>query len=329
MKKIIALCLMILAGAGLAAGVTLRASWLSQETTTTLTWATTTPETTTATTSEELKKYVYYNLQDLIDQMYADIAAQIYADLYAELSETLLEDLDQTIYDAVLAQVQAKIDEGTIVVPLDDFQDSINEVVTLASASVIGVTTYVGQDAEALGSGVIYRYDEVADRYYLITNEHVVEGGDNYKVVFEDDTAVTATLVGADASVDIAILWFSGAGLDRQLLVSPLGDSDTVTKGDIVLAVGHPRGFDFYGSVPMGIVSGLDREVGTESVRYIQHDASINSGNSGGPIYNLQGEVIGINVSKYASTEIEGMGFAIPINTALAVVRSIDPGMIG
>jgi S1-C subfamily serine protease len=329
MKKIITLGLLLLAGAGLTAGVSLRASWLSQETTTTVTWPTTTPETTTTQTAEGWKEYTYVNLQDLIDQMYADIAAQIYADLYAELSETLLEGLDQTIYDAVLAQVQAKIDEGTIVVPLDDFQETINEVVALASSSVVGVTTYIGQDAKALGSGVIYHYDEVTDRYYLMTNEHVVEGGDNYKVVFEDDTAVTATLVGANASVDIAVLWFSGTGLDRPLAVSPLGDSDTVTKGEIVLAVGHPRGYDFYGSVTMGVVSGLNRQIGTETVRYIQHDASINSGNSGGPIYNLQGEVIGINVSKYASTEIEGMGFAIPINTALAVIRAIAPGTAG
>lgn len=320
MKKILAIGFALLAGFGLLACTAVRA----EETTP----ATTFPVTTTTTTQEGVVGYTYINVEDLIDQLYADVYDQVYADLYAELSASLTADLDEAVYQAVLADIQEKIDSGEILVPSDTFQDQVDAVVALASQSVVGVTTYLGTEAQALGSGVLYHYSATLHRYYLITNQHVIDGGDNYKVVFEDGTSVVATLLGSDADVDIAVLSFSSNGLFQTLQVSPLGDSDLLSKGRIVLACGHPEGYDFYGSVTMGVVSGTNRTVGTDPVLYIQHDASINSGNSGGPLYNLAGEVIGINVSKYATTEIEGMGFAIPINTALDVVRSIAPGTV-
>lgn len=326
MKKILSITLAFLAGIGLLACTAVRAE---ETTTMTTTPATTIPETTTTLTQEGIVGYTYVNVEDLIDQLYADVYEQIYSELYAELSASLTADLDEAVYQAVLEKIQEKIDSGEIAVPLETFQEQIDSVVALASKSVVGVTTYSGTEAQSLGSGVLYHYSSANHRYYLITNHHVIDGGDNYKVVFEDGSSVTATLLGSDADVDIAVLSFSSNGLFQDLEVSPLGDSDLLTKGRIVLACGNPQGYDFFGSVTMGVVSGTNRTVGTDSVLYIQHDASINAGNSGGPLYNLAGEVVGINVSKYASTEIEGMGFAIPINTALEVVQSIAPGTVG
>jgi len=291
---------------------------------------TTVAPTTTAivtTGADEVRTYVYSDLDDLIDQIYQDVYDQIYAEVYAELAGTIGEDLYEDIYAQVLADLEDVIAAGEVSVIVNAFQDRIDEVAILSDASVVGVSTYQGNEGLALGSGVIYRYDAVRNEYYVITNEHVVAGGDSFRIVFSDGTWISASLLGLDATVDIGILRFSGANAPYPLAVSLLGVSADVVKGTVVLACGHPRGYDFYGSLTMGVVAGTDRDVaGDGVVLYIQHDASINSGNSGGPLYNLAGEVIGINVSKYATTEIEGMGFAIPIDTVKTVIETIDSG---
>ncbi len=293
---------------------------LSGETTTVP--ITTIPET-TVTESTSPYQYVYVNQDDLVNQIYEDLYAEIYAELYAELAASIANDLYEEIYQSVMNQFETAFTLGSIEVPADEVQLQIYDVVELSDQSVVGVSSYVGTDGLALGSAVIFDYNATTQTYYVITNEHVVDGGDNYKVVFSDMEKVTATLLGVDADIDIAILSFSAIGLNRTLQVSPLGDSDLLTPGTLVLAAGHPKGYDFYGSVNLGIVAGVNRLISGETVAYIQHDAAINSGNSGGPLYNLAGEVIGINVSKYATTDIEGMGFAIPINTVKEVITQI------
>lgn len=331
MKKILSL-FGILLGAFVFLGCT---SVQAQETTTTL-----------SPTSSEVtygdRTFTYTSVDDLIDQMYEIVYADLYADLYAEFSEDLFVNIDEEIYDAVVANLQGSVDTGNISVIIDAnaenlgvtivnaFQDSIDEVVELAGSSVIGITNYLGTEAKSLGSGVIYYHDTVANRYYFITNEHVVKDGDNYKVVFEDGTSIPAQLIGKNATIDIAILSFSGAVLPYPVSVSPLGNSSLLNKGTIAIAVGNPEGYDFYGSVTLGVVSGTNRFFGTDDpVPYIQHDAAINAGNSGGPLYNLQGQVIGINVSKYAETDIEGMGFAIPVNVVKTVIETFAPDTLG
>jgi len=287
---------------------------------------TTTPETTIpstdSTTSSSL--YSYEDKQDLINQIYEDIYDEVYAELYA----SFLEDIQADVYAEIYAEIEAKLatvlSQTTLAIPLDEMQQQIYAVAELASQSVVGVTSYLGQEGVSLGSAVIYEYDSLTQTYYIITNEHVINEGDNFKVVFSDKKTVTATLLGYDADVDIAVLSFSGIDLNQNLLVSPLGSSASLTKGTVVLAAGNPRGYDFYGTFTMGIVAGIDRSTTWDLVvPYIQHDASINSGNSGGPLYNLQGEVVGINVAKFASEDIEGMGFAIPIDMVKDVVNSI------
>lgn len=271
----------------------------------------------------------YTDLNDLIDQIYAELRAQIYADIYAELSQMIGEDLYEDIYAAVIARFDELVDAGTIPVVINQFQDQINAVVARADRSVFGISTYLGTVGKSLGSGVVYRHDEVADVYYLITNEHVVSGGDNYRIVFADESWVEATLLGVDVEADIAILSFNGAATDKTIEVSPLASDDAAKPGQIVLAVGNPRGYSFYGSVTMGVISGIKRDVDNDPfVLYVQHDASINSGNSGGPIYNLDGEVVGINVSKYVSSDIEGMGFSIPIALVKRIVDRVEAGTL-
>ena len=118
---------------------------------------------------------------------------------------------------------------------------------------------------------------------------------------------------------------------DDDYAVADFGDSSLVNKGDIILSVGHPKGYDFYGTMTMGIVSGLDRyfdidgdNINDMFVNYIQHDAAINNGNSGGALFDIYGDVIGINVIKLAATDIEGMGFAIPSNLVSAICSDIE-----
>lgn len=170
----------------------------------------------------------------------------------------------------------------------------------------------------AEGSGVI-----IDTQGHIVTNAHVVQGAQQLEVVFSDGTKASAQLVGADATRDIAVLQVSG-GVPAFL---SLGDSSAVELGETVIAIGSPLG-TYSGSVTVGVVSGLDRSVqGASQHHLIQTDAAINSGNSGGPLLNLSGEVIGINTLVVRQTNsgdiAEGLGFAIPSNTLSAVIQQI------
>ncbi|HAQ56399.1 MAG TPA: hypothetical protein DCR44_03205 [Acholeplasmatales bacterium] len=321
MKKIVLILSILVLSlfAGFASGA------LSGEETTTEAVTTTTAVVTTS--GGEIRTYVYADLDDLIEQIYQDVYDEIYQEIYDEVSAAIGAQFYEEIYAKVLADLDDVIASGSIAVVVNELQERIDAVAIIADASVVGVSTYLGNSGVALGTGVIYRYDAAADEYYLITNDHVVDEGDNYRIVFSDGTYVTGSLLGSDAAIDIAILKFSGLDLLQEFAVAPLGVSADVIPGAIVLASGHPRGYDFYGSLTMGVIAGINRDVGGDGVvLYLQHDASINSGNSGGPLFNLAGEVIGINVSKFASTDIEGMGFAIPIDTVKTVIATYDIG---
>jgi len=280
-------------------------------------------------TDPEGNVYYYSDYQDLVDQIYADIYDDIYQSVYDEISSMVTQDLYDEIYAAVENNLVSVFTEDEVQVYLQALQNEIYSVKDIVDTSVVGVSTYEGTTGVSLGTGVIYYYDELSDTYYLITNEHVVDGGDNYRVVFSDESYVVATLLGVDADVDIAVLSFSGTELERTITTATLGDSSIVLPGTMVLAAGNPQGYSFYGSMTLGIVAGVNRVVDEDSpVLYIQHDASINAGNSGGPLFNLEGEVIGINVLKLASTDIEGMGFSIPINTVKEVIMAIAPNTL-
>ena len=171
---------------------------------------------------------------------------------------------------------------------------------------------------QGLGSGVIVRRD--GRSYYVLTNNHVIGDADEIQVVLDDEREYSAELVGRDERKDLALVQFEAE--TDALPIARLGDSDTLHVGDWVLAIGSP--FGFQSTVTAGIVSALDRRGGPQGniSDFIQTDASINQGNSGGALVNLEGEVIGINTWITSSTgQSVGLGFAIPINNAR---RSID-----
>lgn len=184
--------------------------------------------------------------------------------------------------------------------------------------------SFFGQIAqpEALGSGVIIDKDG-----HIVTNNHVVAGGSKFQVIFSDGRKVAATLVGRDALSDIAVLKVDGP----VPAVATFGDSSKLQPGEIVVAIGSALG-DFRNTVTHGIVSGLDRTLsdptGPSLSGLIQTDAPINHGNSGGPLLNLQGQVIGINTavvrgSGIGSDVAEGLGFAIPSNTVKTIADEL------
>lgn len=181
--------------------------------------------------------------------------------------------------------------------------------------------SYTTNDSIEEGSGVILTEDG-----YIMTNEHVITSAKTYKnalldVIMNDGTEYEATIVGSDSVNDIAVIKIEISGLKPI----DIGSSDSLKVGETVLAVGNPLGTDFAGSVTMGIVSALNRQLSTEntSESMIQTDAAINPGNSGGALVDSAGYLIGINTQKIASTEIEGLGFAIPIDYALPIARQL------
>jgi len=204
------------------------------------------------------------------------------------------------------------------------------------AASVVGVITNTqnwnrssGEVEETMysqGSGVV-----IKDGGYVLTNYHVIEGGDSYQILMPNGEKEEATLKGSDSSLDLAVLQVNDDAA-RQLVPVSIGTSN-LPVGSTVVAIGNPSGEVLANTVTQGIVSALERsEVSssntTRNVDYIQHDAAINSGNSGGGLFNYKGELIGINTLKYggsaySSVSVEGLGFAIPIDTAYPIAMQL------
>lgn len=176
------------------------------------------------------------------------------------------------------------------------------------------------QQASGEGSGVIMK--EANGKTYIMTCAHVIADGSSFKVTLNNGKEYTATMVGADSQTDIGVLSIEATGLQA----ATFADSKGLTVGEQVVAIGCPGGLEFKNSVTSGYISALDRPV-ESSIGYdnecIQTDAAINPGNSGGALFNMQGQVIGINSSKIASTEYEGMGFAVPSSTAVDTANSL------
>ena len=178
----------------------------------------------------------------------------------------------------------------------------------------------------AQGSGVV-----IADGGYVLTNNHVIEGGSAWQVLLPDGEKVDATLVGADSAMDLAVLKV-GEKTDSLVPVT-IGSTDTLPIGSTVIAIGNPGGEILANTVTRGIVSALERKSvnsnnTTRNVDYIQHDAPINSGNSGGGLFDYQGNLIGINTLKYGGSyysgnTYEGLGFAIPVETAYPIAQQL------
>ena len=179
-----------------------------------------------------------------------------------------------------------------------------------------GRNVEIPQETQGVGSGVIFRKDG-----YIVTNNHVIADAKELIVSLSDGNTLTGELVGADELTDIAVVKVQA----NDLPVAKLGNSDEVMVGEPVVAIGNPLGLEFQGSVTVGVVSALNRtlEIADKTVKLIQTDAAINPGNSGGALLNYDGEVIGINSAKLATTGVEGMGFAIPINTVQTIIDEL------
>ena len=177
---------------------------------------------------------------------------------------------------------------------------------------------------QGLGSGVIVERN--GDTYYVVTNNHVVGEATEVSITLHDGRTYPAECIGKDPRRDLAVVAFSGPAL--ELATVRLGDSDALRIGDIVVAVGNPFGFS--GTVTSGLISGLHRSGPTDLSDFIQTDASINQGNSGGALVDLKGRLVGINTWITTPTGGSiGLGFAIPVNSVKGVVRQlIDSGRL-
>lgn len=224
---------------------------------------------------------------------------------------------------------------GTVVTKLEKdvtvTDEGISEAVAKVYDSVVVVNTYVNGAEYASGTGFVYKTS--GNTAYILTNNHVINDADDVYVTFTDGTIVKTTIVGSDVYSDIAVL-----SVDKEYTISvaEIGSSEDLELGDTLFAIGAPLDSAYSWSVTRGILSGKDRLVEVELtsgnskttmvVNTLQTDTAINSGNSGGPLANSNGEVIGVTSIKLASSSIEGMGFAIPIETAIEYANELING---
>lgn len=218
-----------------------------------------------------------------------------------------------------------------------DVSTQITDVVDEVSAAVVGVTNIQtrqnfwqeGETSEAgTGSGVIYK--KKGEFAYIVTNHHVVENADVLEVVLKDDTHLEAELLGSDLFMDLAVL-----RVDANKVGAPIemGSSENLKVGEPAIAIGNPLGHMFAGSVTQGIISGKQRTIPQDfnqdgrpdwQAEVIQTDAAINPGNSGGALINIEGQLIGINSMKISQNIAQGIGFAIPIDTARPIIKELE-----
>ncbi|VTY21941.1 Serine protease Do-like HtrA [Streptococcus parasanguinis] len=220
---------------------------------------------------------------------------------------------------------------------------STSEAVDKVKNAVVSVITYSDSSNQGLfekeensdsqisseGSGVIYKKE---GKYaYLVTNTHVINGAKKVDILLADGNKVPGEVVGSDVYSDIAVVRISA---DKAKAVAEFGDSNQLTVGETAIAIGSPLGTDYANSVTQGIISSQGRNVNLKadngqniSTRALQTDAAINPGNSGGPLINIQGQVIGITSSKISNngqTSVEGMGFAIPANDVVNIIKQLE-----
>lgn len=210
-------------------------------------------------------------------------------------------------------------------------------IVQVTNMSIVEYRSWFGQnyqqESESAGSGIIISQD---DNYlYIATNNHVVEGASTLTITFCDEAAVEAEIQGTDANTDLAVVKVKVSDVSEDTLsaikVATLGSSEDLKVGSSTVVIGNALGYGQ--SVTTGVISALERDVtfensdgSTITQTLLQTDAAVNPGNSGGALLNMNGEVIGIVSAKYSDTDVEGMGYAIPISTASQVIESLISG---
>lgn len=254
-----------------------------------------------------MKKKILYVVSILISVILSSTATYFYV-------EYKFDNLD-TSKEKIVTEVSIT-EENTI-------KSSVNKVYD----AVVLVSTYTNDYLIGTGTGFVYKVDD--DYGYILTNHHVIEDGTKIKITNNAEQTVEAELLGSDEYSDIAVLRISK---DAVMSVAEIGESTEMELGDTIFTVGSPLGQKYMGTVTKGILSGKDRTVtvslssGSARMEVLQTDAAINPGNSGGPLVNANGEVVGIISLKLVQDEIEGMGFAIPIELAMSEVELLEKG---
>lgn len=218
----------------------------------------------------------------------------------------------------------------------------ISDIVSEVMPSIVAITNVSQQELQSFwgsqtyestscGSGIIVSQDD--NNLYIATNNHVVNGADSLTVTFADNSTVTAEVKGTDPSTDLAVVSVALSNIESDTMssikVATLGSSSDLKVGEASIAIGNALGYGQ--SVTTGVISALNREVTVSdsssdtayTAELIQTDAAINPGNSGGALLNALGEVIGINSVKYSDTDVEGIGYAIPIDTAMPIIEDL------
>jgi len=264
------------------------------------------------------------------------VAGAAFQTYFEHKNTALLQDEDED--DDLAADLVKDEDTGEFQnVTIDGIVTDVSRIVDEVMPSIVAInaTTSVSRydffgreyrrQSQSSGSGIIIAHNK--NELLIVTNNHVIDGSNNVEVVFADDSTAKAKIKDADEYSDLAILIVDLDDLSKETIesikVATLGDSDNVKQGDIAIAIGNALGYGQ--SVTVGFISASDREVivGNFKGRLIQTDAAINPGNSGGALLNSAGQVIGINSVKYASTEVEGVGYAIPISQAIPMINEL------
>ncbi len=243
---------------------------------------------------------------------------------YQEYFEGLFGTTKDTYEGNTIPVVQAPKGRVLTLSPEGEAQYSLQMLYDLCGRSIVSITAYAPNGAASWGTGVIFSTDG-----YIVTNTHVLEGAASATVTLADDRRFEASLIGSDSLSDIAVLRIDA----QDLPAAEFGDSDSLSVGDDVVAIGNPLGKELRGTMTNGIVSAINRDIthnGT-TMTLIQTNAALNQGNSGGALINLHGQVVGITNMKMMSaySSIEGIGFAIPSQSVKNVVDQLmDKGYV-
>ena len=240
------------------------------------------------------------------------------------LQATVTEATDNTNAVAETASTEGVVaDVSDVVANVMPSIVAINSTITTTSYDFFG--RGYSQESQGSGSGIIIGQDD--STLYIATNNHVIEGATNVQIVFADEKTATGTIKGADSNSDLAVVTVNMNDLSEDtaaaIKIATLGNSEDIKAGEMAIAIGNALGYGQ--SVTVGYISAVDREVtiDDQTMTLLQTDAAINPGNSGGALLNAAGQVIGINSVKYASEEVEGMGYAIPISKAIPIINEL------
>ncbi|KPL58240.1 S1C family serine protease [Rossellomorea vietnamensis] len=241
-----------------------------------------------------------------------------------------LKETDQAYHNGTTKNVSVNVTTD-VTKAVEKTGDSVVGITNIQSQSFWGQGGGQTQDQQAgTGSGVMYKKE--GKTVYIVTNNHVVEGADQLEVTLADGTKVPAKLRGTDVWTDLAVMEIDGSKI-KDDDIAEFGNSDELKAGEPVIAIGNPLGLQFSGSVTQGVVSGVERTIPVDinqdgmedwNAEVLQTDAAINPGNSGGALINISGQLIGINSMKIAQEAVEGIGLAIPINSARPIIEDLE-----